>query len=284
MAVFSNAARRSVDRIAATVGAVAFVLGLIAVAIGAFTPPPAPVALSTTMVSSPLPGDPVVSTTQATLPPTSPTREPRVSTEVTTTEGVGGGELVVTTVPVAAALPFLGSAVASVTFQVILVALLALLLAFATQRVLLGEYGIRKPAFVGAEAADDVIAPDEADDVKRAVVAAGEQRDATRPLFDTAGVPDPRLRLVQNRIALEQELRTLARDNDVASNLSIESVARGLVERKRMTPKLAGAVVALAALGERIARGADLSVDSMTTLTEAYAQALSKIGGKIRER
>lgn len=284
MAVFSNAARRSVDRIAATVGSVAFVLGLIAVAIGAFTPPPAPVALSTTMVSSPLPGDPVVSTTQSTLPPTSPTREPRVSTEVTTTEGVGGGELVVTTMPVAAAQPFLGSAVASVTFQVIMVALLALLLAFATQRVLLGEYGIRKPAFVGAEAADDVIAPDEADDVKRAVVAAGEQRDATRPLFDTAGVPDPRLRLVQNRIALEQELRTLARDNDVASNLSIESVARGLVERKRMTPKLAGAVVALAALGERIARGADLSVDSMTTLTEAYAQALSKIGGKIRER
>lgn len=284
MAVFTNAARRRVDRISAGVGAAAFVLGMVAVAWGAVTPEPAAASISTTMVSSPIAGEPVTQTVTTTDPPVNPTRDPRVTTEVTTTEGAGAGELVVTTAPAAVVTPFLGSSVAGLAFQVILVTLLALLLAFATQRVLLGEYGVRRPVFAVGDAPDDLIGSEEVGDIKREVVAAGEQRDATRPLFDTAGVPDPRLRLLQSRIALETEIRKLAQDAEVASNLSIPAVVKSLVEKKRMTPKLAGAVVELTAVGDRLSRGADLSVDTMTTLTEAYAQALSKVGGKIRSR
>jgi hypothetical protein len=283
--VFTNAARRRVDRISAAVGAVAFVLGMIAVILGAALPASGPTAISTTMVSSPIPGDPSTQTIETTEPAANATRPPRVTTEVTVTESTTAGELVITTAPAPAVQPFLGSTVADVVFQSILVALLALLLAFATQRVLLGEYGIRRPAFATAgDAPDDLIGTEEVDDVKREVIAAGEQRDATRPLFDTAGVPDPRLRLLQSRIALEQEVRKLAQDSEVPSNLTIPTVVKALVEKKRMTPKLAGAVVVLGELGDRLSRGADLSVDTMTTLTEAYAQALSKIGGRIRNR
>ncbi|HWS49888.1 MAG TPA: hypothetical protein VN241_02660 [Microbacterium sp.] len=283
MAVFTNAARRRVDRISAIVGGIAFVLGLIAVTIGAFAPVSGPSSVSSTMVSSPIPIAPTTQTVETTVPASNATRAPRVTTEVTITEETLAGEYVVTTTPVAAAEPFLGSKVASVTFQVLLVALLALLLAFATQRVLLGEYGIRKPVFATGEPAEDLIGSDEVGDIKAEVVSAGEQRDATRPLFDAAGVPDPRLRLLQSRIALEQEVRKLAQESEVPSNLSMPAVVKGLVEKKRMTPKLAGAVVALSGFGDRLSRGADLSVDTMTTLTEAYAQALSKVGGKIRD-
>lgn len=282
MAVFTNAARRRVDRISAGVGAAAFVLGMAAVAWGAIAPPPA-AALSSTVVSSPIPGDPITQTVLTTDPPISATRPPKVTQQVTITEGTGAGSMVVTTDPAEAAAPFLGSTVSSTVFQVILVTLLALLLAFATQRVLLGEYGIRRSMLAG-DAPADVIATDEVNDVKGEVVAATEQRDATRPLFDTAGVPDPRLRLLQSRIALEVEVRKLAQDAEVASNLSIPAVVKSLVEKKRMTPKLAAAVVSLGEFGDRLSRGADLSVDTMTTLTEAYAQALGKVGGKIRAR
>ncbi len=283
MAVFTNAARRRVDRVSAAVGALAFLLGVVGVTWGALTPPNTPSTISSTVVASPIPGDVRTRTVQTTLPPTSPTRAPRVTTEVTTEQAPTAGEVVVTTSPAPVEAPFLGSSVASVVFQLILVALLALLLAFGTQRVLLGEYGIRPSVFAKGER-DDIVGGDEVDDVKRDVVAAGEQRDATRPLFDTAGVPDPRLRLLQSRIALEQEVRKLAQDNEVPSNLSVPAVVKGLVEKKRMSPKLAGAVVTLIDLGERLSRGADLSVDTMTTLTEAYAQALGKVGGKIRNR
>lgn len=283
MAVFTNAARRRVDRVSAAVGALAFLLGVVGVTWGALTPPNTPSTISSTVVASPIPGDVRTRTVQTTLPPTSPTRAPRVTTEVTTEQAPTAGEVVVTTSPAPVEAPFLGSSVASVVFQLILVALLALLLAFGTQRVLLGEYGIRRSVFAKGER-DDIVGGDEVDDVKRDVVAAGEQRDATRPLFDTAGVPDPRLRLLQSRIALEQEVRKLAQDNEVPSNLSVPAVVKGLVEKKRMSPKLAGAVVTLIDLGERLSRGADLSVDTMTTLTEAYAQALGKVGGKIRNR
>lgn len=283
MAVFTNAARRRVDRVSAAVGALAFLLGVVGVTWGALTPPNTPSTISSTVVASPIPGDVRTRTVQTTLPPTSPTRAPRVTTEVTTEQAPTAGEVVVTTGPAPVEAAFLGSSVASIVFQLILVALLALLLAFGTQRVLLGEYGIR-PSVFAKEERHDIVGGDEVDDVKRDVVAAGEQRDATRPLFDTAGVPDPRLRLLQSRIALEQEVRKLAQDNEVPSNLSVPAVVKGLVEKKRMSPRLAGAVVTLIDLGERLSRGADLSVDTMTTLTEAYAQALGKVGGKIRNR
>ncbi len=278
MPVFTTSARTKADRIAAIVGLVAFLAGIAAIVFGALNVQAVPTA-ETTVVSSPIPGDPITMTVQETSPPVNATREPRVTQDVTITEGTGPGTVTVTTYPTAAVQPLLGSTAADLAFQVLLVTLAALLLAFGTRRVLLGEYGGRAAAaFGGLPFVDE----EEAATVKREVGAAGEAPDLSRPLFEKAPVTDPRLALLQSRIALELEVRKLAQHNDLPSGLTIPYVLKGLVSKKKMTPKLAGAVVQLNTIGDKLSRGAEISLDTTTLLTEAYAQALAKVGGKIK--
>ena len=284
MSVFANGSQDKVDRIAAAVGGVAFLAGIVAMAIGATAPAPAapPSAVSTTVVSSAIPGDPITQTVLTTDPPTRPTLAPRVTREVTVTEGTESGSVVVTTAPslATAEQPFLGSKVAVIVVQLLLITLASLFLAFATQRILLGEYGIRRTAAAAARGIP--IDEAEAKAVKQDVVSGTEAPDLSRPLFEKAGVMDARLRLLQSRIALELEVRKLAQDNDVPASLSILSVVRGLVEKKKMSPKLASGITSLNELGDRLGTGAEITPDAVTLLTESYAQALAKIGGKIK--
>lgn len=281
MPVFATSARQKADRIAAIVGLLAFVAGIVVIVWGATTPAvSAPV--STTVVSSPVPGGPVTTTVRETAAPIS-TKAPRVTQDETVVEGTGPGTYTVTTAPPAASSPLLGSVAADLTVQVILVTLGALLIAFGTHRVLLGEYGVRVPLAAGGGAAP-LPRVDEKDAavLKREVGAAGEAPDLSRPLYEKAPVTDPRLRLLQSRIALELEVRTLAQNNDLPSGLSIPYVVKGLVDKKKMSPKLATAISGLHDMGDRIGRGAEISLDTTTLLTEAYAQALAKVGGKIK--
>lgn len=281
MPVFNTNARQKADRIAATVGVLAFAAGLTAIVWGAVTPETT-VAESTTVVSSPIPGDPVTTTVRETAAPVS-TREPRVTQDETIVEGGGPGTVTVTTGPPAAAAPWLGSTAADVTFQLILVTLASLLLAFGTHRVLLGEYGVRTaPASAGPGGPLPRVDERDAAALKRDVAAATEAPDLSRPLYEKAPVTDPRLRLLQSRIALELEVRTLAQHNDLPSSLTIPYVLKGLVEKKKMSPKLASAITGLHDVGDRLGRGAELSLDTTTLLTEAYAQALAKVGGKLK--
>jgi hypothetical protein len=161
----------------------------------------------------------------------------------------------------------------------VLVAFAALLLAFGTQRVLLGSYGVRRSPST-ADAAP--IEEDDAVAVKKAVLAVGEAPDLSRPLFERRGIPDARLGLLESRIALELEVRKLAQNNDLPSSLTMPYVVRGLVDKKKMSPKLASVVVELNSIGDRISRGAEISVDTTTLLAEAFAQALARVGGKIK--
>ncbi len=284
MSVLSKGGRDRVDRIAATVGGLAFLAGVVGIAVGGMTPADGdtPSAVTTTVASTPVPGDPVTMSVQSTEPPFRAGGTPRVTEEVTVTEGSGPGSVVVTTTegPAAATTPFLGSAVSGIVFQFILVTLAALLLAIATQRILLGEYSFRRAVPSGGL---PVVDEGEAMGVKDDVVAAKEAPDLSRPLFTKAGVTDTRLRLIQDRIALELEVRRLAQDNDLPSGLTMPYVVRGLVEKKKMTERLASAVTALSSIGDRLGSGAVLSPDTTTLLTEAYAQALAKVGGKIRK-
>jgi len=279
MPVLSSRSRQRVDRIAATVGVVAFAAGVAAIAWGAIAQPAAGAIVTSTQVSSPVPGPATTETVLSTTPPLRPTSEPRVTQDVTVTEGGGAGSVVVTTAPTAGVEPFLGSTAASLAFQLALVTFAALLLAFGTQRVLLGEYGVRRSA---ASADLPVIDEEEAAAVKRGIAAAGEAADLSRPLFERAPVTDPRLRLLQNRIALELEVRNLAQHNDLPSGLTLPYVMKGLVGKKRMSVKLATAISELNTIGDRLARGAEISLDTTTLLTEAYAQALAKVGGRIK--
>jgi len=284
MSVLANGSRDTVDRIAAAAGGVVFLLGIVAMAFGAFAPAvAAPGTVSTTVVSSPIPGDPVTETVLTTDPPVRPTSTPKVTQEVTVTEGSEAGSVTVTTSPAVATVeqPFLGSQVAVVIVQLLLITLASLFVAFATQRILLGEYGFRRTAFPGSRGTP--IDEAEATIVKGDVVAATEAADLSRPLFERTGVTDARLRLIQNRIALELEVRKLAQDNDVPASLSIPSLVRGLVGKKKMSPKLASGITALNDLGDRLGSGAEITPDAVTLLTESYAQALAKIGGKIRK-
>ena len=284
MPVLGNGSKDRVDRIAATVGGLAFLAGIAAMAVGALAPVPdaPPTAVSTTVVSTPLPAPAVTQTVMTTTPPTRPTLEPRVVREVTVTEGGGEGSMTVITSPTVATIdqPFLGSKVAVIVVQLLLITLASLFLAFATQRILLGEYWFRRASFAGVRG--DPIDEGEAKAVKHDIVAATEAPDLSRPLFEKAGVADARLRLLQSRIALELEVRKLAQDNDVPASLSIPSVVRGLVEKKKMTPKLAAGITSLGELGDRLGGGAEITPDAVTLLTESYAQALAKIGGKIK--
>jgi hypothetical protein len=187
--------------------------------------------------------------------------------------------VVVTTNPVGVD-PFLGSSVAGISFQVLLVTLTALLIGFATQRVLLGFVGGGVVGSVGIGGGE--VTEAEAAAVKNDALAAGEVPDLSRPLFDRVGVPDPRLRLMQSRISLELEVRKLAQTHELPAGLTVPYVVRGLVDKKKMSPKLGSAVTALASMGDRISHGAELSQDAVSLLTDAYAQALAKIGGKIK--
>ena len=283
MAVLASGSRDRVDRIAAAAGGVAFLAGIVAMAFGALSPAVAdpPGSISTTVVSSPLAGDPLTQTVTTTDPPTRPTLAPKVTEEVTVTEG-GAGMMTVTTSPALAVVdqPFLGSKVAVIVVQLLLITLASLFLAFAVQRVLLGEYWLRRVAVAGVRG--HPIDEAEAKAVKQDVVAATEAPDLSRPLFERAGVSDARLRLLQNRIALELEVRKLAQDHDVPASLSIPSVVRGLVEKKKMSAKLAAAITSLNELGDRLGSGAEITPDAVTLLTESYAQALAKIGGKLK--
>lgn len=276
MPFVTSPARRRVDRIAAAVGALVFLIGIAAVVWGANSQIANPTAVSTSM-SSPIPGGSVTQTVQTTEPPVS-TRPPRVTTEVTVTEGAGPGEVVVTTSPVGLD-PFLGSSVAGISFQVLLVTLTAILIGFATQRMLLGFVGPGVPAMPNFVPPVDEA---EAAAVKNDALAAQEAADLSRPLFDRVGVPDPRMRLLQSRVALELDVRQLAQVNDLPSGLTIPYVVKGLVDKKKMTPKLASAVVSLAEMGDRISNGAALSPDAVSLLTDAYAQTLAKVGGKVK--
>lgn len=283
MAVFRNGAREKADKIAAAVGGFAFLAGIVAMAIGGMSAPSdAPIPVSTTVASTPVPGDPVTMTTQSTEPPTRATLPPRVTQEVTTTEGTGPGTVIVTTSSIPAAEPFLGSKVATVVVQLILITFASLLLAFATHRVLLGEYGLGRVAPAGGVAVPP-IDEDEAGAVKEDVLAAAEAADLSRPLFERGGVSDTRLRLLQNRIALELEVRKLAQNHDLPSGLTIAYVVRGLVEKKKMSERLASAVTSLSSIGDRLSHGAHLTPDATTLLTDSYAQALAKVGGKMRK-
>ena len=266
-------------------GGAAFLAGIALMAIGATAPATAdpPSALSTTVVSSPVPAAATTQTVTTTNPPTRPTLPPRIVTETTVTEGGGEqGAVVVTTSPAVASVdqPFLGSKVAVIVVQLLLITLASLFLAFATQRILLGEYWLRRVAVAGVRSAP--IDEGEAKAVKQEIVAATEAPDLSRPLFEKAGVVDARLRLLQSRIALELEVRKLAQDHDVPASLSIPSVVRGLVEKKKMSPKLASGITSLNDLGDRLGGGAEITPDAITLLTESYAQALAKIGGKIK--
>ena len=269
--------RRAVDRIAAGVGALGFLIGIVAIIVGATAPENAnPTALTTT-VSSPIPGGPVTMTVQETQPPIR-TNPPRVTQTTTVTEGTGPGEVVVTTSPADTPEVFLGSSVAGISFQVLLVTLTAILLGFGTQRMLLGFAGTGASGQALGGEIDEV----EAAAVKKDALAASESADLSRPLFDRVGVPDPRMRLMQSRIALELEVRKLAQNHDLPSGLTIPYVVRGLVEKKKMSPKLAASITALASIGDRLSNGAEVSIDTTTLLSDAYAQALAKIGGKLK--
>ncbi|CAN5309847.1 hypothetical protein BH10ACT7_BH10ACT7_27600 [soil metagenome] len=272
----NSVGRRTIDRIAAGVGALAFVIGAVAIGVSAGIPSNQDPTALTTTVSSPLPGGPVTMTVQTTQPPIR-TNPPRITQETTVTEGTGPGEVVVTTSPSEAPDVFLGSSVAGIAFQVLLVTLTAILLGFGTQRLLLGFVG-GGPGAPGSGAIDEV----EAAAVKKDALAATETADLSRPLFDKVGVPDPRMRLMQSRIALELEVRKLAQHHDLPSGLTIPYVVRGLVEKKKMSPKLAASITALTAIGDRLSLGAEISTDTTTLLTDAYAQALAKVGGKIK--
>lgn len=277
MPVITDGRRRTADHTAAIVGVLAFGLGIAGIVITNTAPVETPTSAQTTVISSPIPGEAVTMTVLSTTPPVRPTLAPRITQDVTVTEGTGNGEMVVTTAPTERVEPFLGSTVASLTFQVILVTFAALLLAFATQRILLGSYLPGRLVVAGG-----VVDETEAAAIKKLVAAATEAADLSRPLFDKSGVPDARLRLLESRITLEQEVRKLAQNNDLPSGLTVPYVVRGLVEKKKMTPKLAAAVTELADLGDRLSRGAEISLDATTLLTEAYAQALTKVGGKIK--
>lgn len=279
MPVFRTDARQKADRIAATVGLLAFAAGLGAIVWGATSATAAEPTTSETVISSPIPGDPVTMTVQSTTPPTVATKEPRVTQDVTITEGGGPGTMTVTTSPATAAQPWLGSTAADITFQVILVTFAALLLAFGTHRVLLGEYGSRAALASGGL---PLVDEEDAAAVKRDVAAATEAPDLSRPLYEKAPVTDPRLRLLQSRIALELEVRKLAQHNDLPSSLTIPYVLKGLVAKKKMSPKLSSAITELNTIGDKLGRGAEISLDTTTLLTEAYAQALAKVGGKIK--
>jgi hypothetical protein len=284
VAVFTSGAKERVDRIAAIVGGVAFLGGILLMALGnPLTDAATPQPVTTTVISSPLPGAAQTQTVLTTDPPTRATLAPRVTQEVTVTEGGSAGSVVVTTGPglVTETLPP-GTRVISIAVQLILITLAALLLAFATQRVLLGEYGAQRVAGwrgAGGASVDEA----EASAVKLDIAEAHETPDLSRPLFERSGVTDARLRLLQSRIALELELRKLAQDNDLPSGLSVPYVARGLVEKNKMSERLASAITALSAIGDRLGRGAELSPDTTTILTESYSQALAKVGGKLRE-
>jgi hypothetical protein len=282
--VLGNGSKDRVDRISAAVGGAAFLAGIVLMAVGAASPAQSapPSIASTTVVSSPIPGSASTATVTTTNPPTRPTLEPRIVTETTVTEGGEQGSVVVTSSPAVASVdqPFLGSKVAVIVVQLLLITLASLFLAFATQRILLGEYWLRRVSVAGVRSSP--IDENEAKAVKQDIVAATEAPDLSRPLFEKAGVADARLRLLQNRIALELEVRKLAQDHDVPASLSIPSVVRGLVEKKKMTPKLASGITALNDLGDRLGGGAEITPDAVTLLTESYAQALAKIGGKIK--
>lgn len=273
----SDAARRKVDRIAAIVGAVTFGIGLVGIIATNMAPADPPTALATTVVSTPVPGPATTSTVQRTSPPVRPTLEPRVTQEVTVTEGGSEGSVVVTTTPAPPVEPFLGSLVASIAFQLILVTLAALLLAFGTQRLLLGTPIGRRDSVAPIEEAEAIA-------VTKNLQAATEAPDLSRPLFARGSVPDARLRLLESRIDLELDVRRLAQSHDLPSGLTMPSVVRGLVEKKKMSPKLAAAVTDLHDIGDRLSRGAEISLDTTTMLTEAYAQALARVGGKAKAR
>jgi hypothetical protein len=78
--------RRMVDRIAAGVGALGFLMGIVAIILGATAPDTASPTSLTTTVSSPIPGGPVTMTVQETQPPIR-TNPPRVTQTTTVTEG-----------------------------------------------------------------------------------------------------------------------------------------------------------------------------------------------------
>lgn len=286
MAVFRNNARLKADRIAALAAGIAFLAGIGLMAL-ANTPSSggAPTGVSTTVVSSPIPGPDVTETELHTSPPLRPTLPPVVTQDVTTTSGGATGTVVVTTAP-APALPepFLGSRVANIVFQLLLVTLASLFLAFAVHRILLGEYGARSVrSSAVAAGAVPAVGVDEAAAVKGDVAAASEAPDLSRPLYEKGGITDVRLRLLQSRIALELEVRKLAQNHDLPSGLTIPYVIAGLVEKKAMTERLAAAITALSSIGDRLGLGAELSQDATTLLTESYSQALAKVGGKIKK-
>lgn len=272
----SDSARRTVDRVAAIVGVATFTVGLLGIIVTNATPADAPAAISTTVVTSPIPGPATTSTVQRTSPPVRETLEPRITQEVTVTEDASEGSVVVSTTPAPPAEPFLGSIVASLAFQLILVTLAALLLAFGTQRLLLGTAAGRRSVGVAAIEESEAVA------ITKNVTAASEAPDLSRPLFARGSVPDARLRLLESRIDLELDVRRLAQEHDLPSSLTIPSVVRGLVDKKKMSPKLAAAVTALHDVGDRLSRGAEISLDTTTMLTEAYAQALARVGGKVK--
>jgi hypothetical protein len=287
MAVFRNNARLTADRIAALVAGIAFLLGIAAMALGnPTTQVAAPTAVSTTVVSSAIPGADVTLTEQHTNPPAKPTLPPTIIQDTTVTSGGSDSSVVVTTGPApAAAEPFLGSRVANIAFQLLLVTLASLFLAFAVHRILLGEYGTGRaaPASAGSAGALPVVGVDEAAAVKSDVSAASEAADLSRPLYEKGGITDARLRLLQSRIALELEVRKLAQNHDLPSGLTIPYVIAGLVEKKAMTERLASGITSLSSIGDRLGLGAELSPDATTLLTESYAQALAKVGGKIKK-
>lgn len=284
MAVFSTNARSRADRAAALVAGVAFLIGIAAMVLGnAPSVAEPPTAVSTTVMSSPIPGADVTMTERHTSPPSRPTNPPTIIQDTTVTSGGGDGSVVVTTGPApAASQPFLGSRVANIVFQLLLVTLAALFLAFATHRILLGEYGARV-ATAGGSPAVPAVEVDEAAAVKRDIAAAAETADLSRPLYEKGGITDARLRLLQSRIALELEVRKLAQNHDLPSGLTIPYVISGLVEKHAMSEQLAAGISALSSIGDRLGLGAELSTDASTLLGDSYAQALAKVGGKIKK-
>ncbi|MDH6181331.1 hypothetical protein M2152_001513 [Microbacteriaceae bacterium SG_E_30_P1] len=278
MPVFKTNARIKADRVAAIVGVASFAAGLTLIAFETVTgPPPEP---SVTTVTSPLPGGQTTTTTDTTAPPFNSTSEPRVTHETSVTEGAPA----VVTVTSGGANPWLGSPAATAAAQLLLVTAASLLLALATRRVLLGEYGVHVDATGpgSTDARADTITELEAAATKHDVAAARETPDLSRPLFAGPSVNDPRLRVLQHRISLELDVRTLAQNNDLPSGLTIPYVVDCLVAAKRMSPQLGSAVVALSEIGERVGHGATVSLDATTLLTEAYSGALAKVGGRIR--
>lgn len=284
MAVFSRNARSRADRIAALVAGLAFLVGIVAMVLGnspSAAEPPS--AVSTTVVSSAIPGPAVTETSQHTSPPSRPTNPPTVIQDTVVTSGSGDSSVVVTTAPAVQSQPFLGSRVANIVFQLLLVTLASLFIAFAVHRILLGEYGVRPAASRAGSPAASAIEVDEAAAVKRDVAAAPETADLSRPLYEKGGITDTRLRLLQSRIALELEVRKLAQNHDLPSGLTIPYVIAGLVEKKAMTEQLASGITALSTIGDRLGLGAELTTDASTLLGDSYAQALAKVGGKIKK-